>query len=406
MSIRFPRLASLMEQIQALPPLSTRKKDIHPDFPTVLSQLINRPVSWAESDQWAERNKEILPILKLEPFFSHDKQGYPALILRTFSYDEQWRIYADPIDPIALEVKKSLFLSPFGSIPRLFAVYGAGKRSDLTGLPAEMAHEGFVVDALRILYPRFDPANPEFYPLVSQFLDTAKEKLSKIRPLMDTGSPKLLGSGVDGVAFQISKSMVLKLFKGKFALDKALSSMDILHKNPEMARTEAMVYDAGILGQFARNDVFYLIIEKMKPVSDLTKMNSWRVKRVVQEIAAIILEDETSIAKELSELKQAVKWKQASPSQIKTKIAEIVPKIVTQAKSRLDEDGIDYDTLTEALTLRPGWLPLLAEEIVIKFITGRGDLHIGNLGLSNQGEFRYFDPSHMDWTESINSGLF
>jgi hypothetical protein len=52
----------------------------------------------------------------------------------------------------------------------------------------------------------------------------------------------------------------------------------------------------------------------------------------------------------------------------------------------------DLESFGKKLNLRAGWLELLCEEIIMKLLTGREDLHIGNLGVTAQGELRYFDP--------------
>ena len=56
-------------------------------------------------------------------------------------------------------------------------------------------------------------------------------------------------------------------------------------------------------------------------------------------------------------------------------------------------------------TLRRSWLVSYIEEVMTKFITGRGDLHMGNLGVTSYGDLRYYDPTHEDWTHSINVPL-
>lgn len=52
--------------------------------------------------------------------------------------------------------------------------------------------------------------------------------------------------------------------------------------------------------------------------------------------------------------------------------------------------------------LRGNWLVKFIEEIILKYLTGRGDLHLGNLGVTNQGNFRYFDPAYTGWENRIN----
>ena len=54
--------------------------------------------------------------------------------------------------------------------------------------------------------------------------------------------------------------------------------------------------------------------------------------------------------------------------------------------------------------LKPEWVFLLVKEIILKFLSGRCDLHIGNVGVTKNRksrEFRYFDPAF----EGLNSSI-
>ena len=42
--------------------------------------------------------------------------------------------------------------------------------------------------------------------------------------------------------------------------------------------------------------------------------------------------------------------------------------------------------------LKDNWLENLIEEIIHKINTGRTDLHTGNIGVTNYGQLRFFDP--------------
>jgi hypothetical protein len=54
--------------------------------------------------------------------------------------------------------------------------------------------------------------------------------------------------------------------------------------------------------------------------------------------------------------------------------------------------------------LKDNWLRLYIEEIIVKYLTSRTDLHLGNLGITNSGELRYFDPSYGNWVSKLNLG--
>ena len=47
----------------------------------------------------------------------------------------------------------------------------------------------------------------------------------------------------------------------------------------------------------------------------------------------------------------------------------------------------------EMINLQDDWLEKLCEELIIKYLTGRTDTHLGNLGVTRYGYLRYFDPA-------------
>ena len=51
-------------------------------------------------------------------------------------------------------------------------------------------------------------------------------------------------------------------------------------------------------------------------------------------------------------------------------------------------DQVDEEMTTN---LRPSWLPSLIQEVLMKNVIGRIDLHMGNIGVTSYGEFRFFD---------------
>jgi len=73
-------------------------------------------------------------------------------------------------------------------------------------------------------------------------------------------------------------------------------------------------------------------------------------------------------------------------NQLAPHIEKLVNEIIEHNK-----DYLEY--YTETYKLNNNWLNRFVEEILVKLLTGRNDLHIGNLGITNNGYFRFFDSA-------------
>lgn len=104
---------------------------------------------------------------------------------------------------------------------------------------------------------------------INQFIIENKETIDKIRSMFHK-APKLLGEGADGVVFDIG-GLVLKIFKNHFSFEAACEAMDRLYENPELAKTEAMIYDIDVLGHILGNEIYYYITEKMTTTDNFTR---------------------------------------------------------------------------------------------------------------------------------------
>jgi hypothetical protein len=159
--------------------------------------------------------------------------------------------------------------------------------------------------------------------------------------------------------------------------------MERLHKNPDLAKTEAMIYDAGYLGDIGKMKIYYIIIEKMKPVSGLDEYSI----KYIETVAAFI----STMMSRNKDLIKPMKKNIENISEIKNQITTITGMIESAALSHKDiKRYVEYIETHNALN--PNWLKYFIEELIVKYLTARTDVHIGNLGITNSGQLRYFDP--------------
>lgn len=293
------------------------------------------------------------------------------------------------------EFKRKTFavLRPHPPIPQLWLQIGAREDGPSPSLPPELGHYGWLLDGIdKIIGIRNKQE-------VIDFLSKNRSKIDRVRRSFETQNPEYLGGGADGAAYNIGGGKVLKLFRDVTSYEKALAAFDRLHKSPSLSKTEAMIYDVGDLGEFGRRHVYYYIMEKMTPVRDLFG-GAWNTP--VSRILTFIAEQLNLIkGSKLKALKKAIQ----DPSK-----AELIRKVVKEEARRIsvliraDEilgaEALDVkDTMP---TLKDNWLELYVEEVIMKYLTGRTDLHQGNLGLTDYGELRYYDPAYGGHESEIN----
>lgn len=241
-----------------------------------------------------------------------------------------------------------------------------------------------------------------------RFVTDNKTKIDSVRRLFQTQQPKYLGGGADGAAFDIGGGKVLKIFRDNISYEKALLAFDRLHKSPELAKTEAMIYDVGTLGRFggdpgdpqSGSPVYYYIIETMKTLRDV--FGDWSnipLRGILEFIAGRI---DAIKGTKLKVLKKDINDPEKAP---------LIRKIVKEEAAKLAAEIKDEDFLKPKIsrmeqqipTLKDNWLELYVEEVIMKYLTGRTDLHMGNIGVTHYGELRYFDPAYGGHESEINT---
>lgn len=307
------------------------------------------------------------------PFGKTDKEEYLAL-----------RLYKSP--PVSTEdfkVKESSMLQGSGAIPPLyFYKVIPFFFSGLEKIDKKYSAYLFLAEGIQRLFGL--SIDDDFINNFTKFITNN----ARLRSILEASEiiPTYLGAGQEGVAYSLGKSRVLKIFKQKASLQHAINSIKRLHQSPDLARTEAMIYDAGELGMFGNIPVYFYIIEKMLPVS---KMEDQADQKTIHEIIKTI-KTSVQINRDYWEEVQSSLMDPRAHAGIKAIVRDNAAVLANHVKTTL---GLNPADLATKFKLKPNWLESLCEEIIMKLLTNRDDLHIGNLGITGQGEFRYFDPS-------------
>jgi len=367
-----------------------------------LSRLINKTIPSKNIQKWVEKNISflnnfidsrgiLLPsgLLKYNTSIKHNNKPVSAIISNTSKL------------PYNYHVLSSSLLSGEGVIPNLWmylVIMSAESAEPVVSY--DLAHDDFILISLSVL---FAEAGGKLLKHVESFYINNKQKIDNLKKSFKE-RPKLLGKGVDGAAFSVGPNLVLKIFKEDFGYLKAKEAMQRLHQFPELSKTEAMIYDVDILGEYQGYPVYYYIMEKMKPVYSLDPNIHSDIRIIADAIGDYIymrskegkllniknnIEKYTATKKSREELLNTLREMNKFIERfIRIKFANNVKKI--------------NESLQDSLDLN--WLKNLIEEITMKFLTRRGDLDSRNLGLTNYGMFRYYDPSWHGFQTKLNIG--
>lgn len=296
------------------------------------------------------------------------------------------RIYIKTTEIDHYDIIEEFIIPKFKNIPNLYG-YFIKEDISLSYITKEIMSYNFLVEPLGILAPA--GYDHDFIKETENLIERNKEKLNGIKRVI-SGRPQFLGTGVDGVAFKINNGMVLKFFRNKWAYDSARYALERLHKQPKLAKTEAMIYDSGNLGEFYGNNLYYYIIEKMTPIvmNTIGENNYDVLKYIITFIKEYSLKFEATLK---HYYKQYYNYKKED------NIQRLLEKFANKVEEKVKQEiPSEYDIVNKIPNLNKNWLKLLTLEIVTKLSSNRYDLHIGNLGITNNGEFRYFDPAYQD----------
>jgi hypothetical protein len=380
-----------------------------PNFPGAsfaygINRLSNSVPTKEQWRSWLEANRTVLGDLPWKNWEDYsDKMqcelDWKSGVGSTWAYVTKTSASPDP----QFEAEKVAILRASSPIPPLWLQIGRFLyRSN--PLPAEIAHEGWLYETLDRL---FGTNLVDF----KKFIARNKTAIDRVRRSFTSSNPKYLGSGADGVVFDLG-NRVLKIFRDQTSYEAAKLAFDRLHQISPLAKTEAMIYDVGELGLFddglKGKPVYYYIIEKMTPIFSISGEDP-DLPGKIREILLFVI-DKMSLEK-------ASKWRPLKEMINDPSKAQEVRKIVKETSSRwaakfIDEDRSVVDYIERAIKgsgaignrgLKKDWLELYIEEVIMKYLTGRTDLHMGNIGVTSYGELRYYDPAYAGLQSDINT---
>ncbi len=305
--------------------------------------------------------------------------------------------------PKEYRTKSSSILKGVGAIPNLYLfVMEEDEWKKTREYPKELGHYSFIMQAFIQMFPWLKTESQQEYTSnVFDFVKTNKNNIDRLRRRFGY-EPTFVSAGADGAVFAIGKDRILKLFKDHSAYQTALSAVGRVFKGHETGKTEAYIDDIGILGTFYENTVYYYTQEKMVPLKHLF-LDDLDANEYIAEILANVKDYFYQNKTILERLRKMVNHPRTSDAvrMIASRIAERVKK------DRKREIMYVNHAMRSRIDVRNDWLKILIEDMIVKYITNRTDLHAGNIGISNRsgGTLIYFDSAFEEPTEPPEEGL-
>lgn len=356
-----------------------------------------------EVKPWFDKNQSVLGTALDHSWSMSSRQGEYYLYAYIRTNDKNEDIYAwitvSPKPPEEADVSQASVLQPDGKIPKFW--FWVGKyvhNRGVSKLNLDLSHNHFLVDAITNLF--YESLTDSTIEKISKFIEANKAKINRIRSQFGMSNPKYLGGGADGRAYAISPTLVLKLFRDQHSYKAAVEAVERLHKNPALAKTEAMIYDVGVLGEYDGSPLYYYIIEQMKTVRSLPSNVQEAVEKVVGKLVFYITDEKASKWRALKKLIADPK----NHAKIKEEVTKGAKEMAENAHHDVPKHY--FSAIENELEVRSTWLQSLAEELLMKYLTGRTDLHLGNIGLTGYGEFRYYDPAYGGHESDINAPMW
>lgn len=239
--------------------------------------------------------------------------------------------------------------------------------------------------------------------MMNQFVESNIAKINRLRSFFGKSRPVCLGSGADGIVYDIGNGLIAKFLTDTFTIRKSREAMERLHKPTSISKTEAMIHEIDSIGKTPGSEapVFYIIMEKMNPVYEFRGRDPglyWSLFKVTGFIKRKI---EDLFHKEVW-LNDRDRRAEVLKTELHQKIVEITQDCKSHPELQEVIANINECIKDEYLNLRSDWLERFVEEVFDKVATERGDLHMGNLGITGYGTLCFYDPAHRYFTTSIN----
>lgn len=215
---------------------------------------------------------------------------------------------------------------------------------------------------------------------------------------------KELGSGIFGTAFIMRDGRVLKLSKSKSEANIKTELMNELHKKEyKDGISQPMIYDVGELdmpevdSDFAKRFELYL----SPPIFSITEKLSIELYdkqenkfELIEKIPESIYQFFKMILKVCEDNKELYNKNFSEDEKLEV-IKNYLRNVFNNSKLKvLKEYAASFDEavlkITAKYDIKPGWLDRFIKLCLRNNFEGRGDIHLGNLGIRN-GEFVFFD---------------
>jgi len=335
--------------------------------------------------QWLHQNKINPNIFKegMITFSNHGKNYYQ------FNHQGKGYIFSTSSSPPEISEQEEIkfnYLNCPQAMPQLY-LWDKTRLSKASQLDVLSSHNFYILEALEYI-SGLNLEHDSFLNAAVKFVHDNIDKINKIRSLCQY-SPRKLDQGMEGVVFSISDNLVLKIFTNQSSFQAAQEAQYRLYHQPEIAKTEANIYDVGVLGELTLPTtyftVYYYVMEKMKPVKSLANEyphSYLAVNKIIAQVQQEVWENEKMFTS-LTDFYNA-----GMTQRLREELQSQVERLRHQPKISLMADQVDEEMNTN---LRPSWLPSLIQEVLMKNVIGRIDLHMGNIGVTSYGEFRFFD---------------
>lgn len=382
-----------------------------PKFPAFRRSLGYLGIATSDEnwERWLNTNLPRLGGVQNQYWWNRDTDPL-SIYTEVFAVNKYVRVYlrTDSKEPELIDISSASYLQGVGDIPPLWMFTGPYAGEVTPPVSKQVAHYDWVSQSIANITG--GPFDFDFPANIESFVIGHRAKLDAIRKWFKY-EPKKLGGGSDGTAWDIGDRRILKIFSDSVSYNHALQAMDRIHNNPSLAKTEAMIYDVGQIGKFNNYPIYFYVMERMAPVTEISGLKE-NLRHVVSSIVSKIYK-ERDFWREIKkkDFKNDAQLIQSKVKEAARRYAEeikekdkIILRVIENAYL-LNKVKVDKNNPEEHIVpLNKNWLNSLAEEVIVKYLTGRTDLHMGNLGVTAYGDFRYFDPAFEGWNSNVNMG--